>query len=288
MRQLQADSNRNKRKRRRKRAVSRIVTLTLVCVLLIGAVQGLYSIVSEKKDNGPGRQEQQPTTNNTQNKTNEKQPSQPKPEPTAPTENTTEPKADTPLDLDKSQWNLLLVNPWTPIPEGFAVERTTLKNGHSIDKRAYPDLQAMMDDARAAGLSPVICSSFRTMDKQQSLFDKQVNKYLARGYSQSEAEEEAAKWVAIPGTSEHQTALAVDIVSLSYQLLDEKQETTAEQKWLMENCYRYGFVLRYPKDKTEVTGIGYEPWHYRYVGKEAAKAIWEQAICLEEYLAQQS
>ncbi|MBP3292640.1 MAG: M15 family metallopeptidase, partial [Clostridia bacterium] len=108
--------------------------------------------------------------------------------------------------------------------------------------------------------------------------------YLDKGYSQEEAEAEAGKWVAIPGTSEHQTGLAVDIVALSYQLLDRGQEDTAEQKWLMENSYKYGYILRYPTDKSDITGIYYEPWHYRYVGKDVAKELYESGLCLEEYL----
>ncbi|QHI73962.1 D-alanyl-D-alanine carboxypeptidase family protein [Aminipila terrae] len=184
----------------------------------------------------------------------------------------------------RNDWNLILVNPWNKVPDNFGVELTKLKNGQSVDKRIYPELQEMLDAARGEGLSPVICSSFRTMEKQQYLFNNQVNKYVARGYSPEQARNEAAKWVAVPGTSEHQTGLAVDIVSTRYQSLDKKQEETAEQQWLMKNCYKYGFILRYPSDKGNFTGIGYEPWHYRYVGKEAAKQIMEKGICLEEYL----
>ena len=94
----------------------------------------------------------------------------------------------------------------------------------------------------------------------------------------------AARWVAKPGTSEHQTGLALDIVAASYQLLDEGQEDTAEQKWLMENSWKYGFILRYMKDKTDITGTSFEPWHYRYVGVEDAQKITAQGVCLEEYL----
>lgn len=189
-------------------------------------------------------------------------------------------------DLSKElPWNLILVNPQNKIPEGFSVKLVELKNGHAIDERAYPDLQQMMDDARAQGLSPLICSSYRTMEKQTNLYNNLVKKYQSEGLSEANAKIEAAKWVAIPGTSEHQCGLAVDIVATSYQQLNKKQENTAEQQWLMKNSYRYGFILRYPEDKVAVTGIGYEPWHYRYVGKEAAKEIFEQKICLEEYLA---
>ena len=97
-------------------------------------------------------------------------------------------------------------------------------------------------------------------------------------------EAEAARWVARPGTSEHQTGLALDIVAASYQVLDEKQEDTAEQQWLMENSWKYGFILRYPSEKSGITGIGYEPWHYRYVGRAAAAEIHCAGVCLEEYL----
>lgn len=186
--------------------------------------------------------------------------------------------------VDGSAWNLLLVNPWHKIPDGFTVELTELQNGHAIDSRAYPDLQAMMDAMRAEGLSPLICSSYRTQEKQERLFQNKVNQYLSQGYAEEEAENAAGKWVAVPGTSEHQTGLAVDIVSLHYQVLDEKQEETPEQQWLIENSYKYGFILRYPEEKSEITGIGYEPWHYRYVGIEAAKEIYERGISLEEYL----
>lgn len=181
-------------------------------------------------------------------------------------------------------WNLILVNGAHPLPEDFQIpELTRLRNDHAIDSRAYPALQEMMDAARAEGLQPLICSSFRTWDQQERLFSNKVQSYLNQGYSQTEAEESAAYWVARPGTSEHQAGLAVDIVDVNYQLLDERQEETPVQLWLMEHCAEYGFILRYPTDKSDLTGVGYEPWHYRYVGEAAAKEIMEQEICLEEY-----
>ena len=186
--------------------------------------------------------------------------------------------------VEEDAWQLRLVSAAHPLPEDFEVpELTKLKGGHAIDSRVYPALQQMMDDCRAAGLNPVICSSYRTHDKQEELFRKKVNTLRKQGYSQEEAETEAARWVARPGTSEHETGLAVDIVDKSYQLLDEKQEQTPVQQWLMAHCAEYGFILRYSVEKSDLTGIGYEPWHYRYVGVEAAKAITEQGLCLEEY-----
>ncbi len=188
------------------------------------------------------------------------------------------------MTTDTSEWYLLLVNSWNRIPDDFSVELKQLKNGHAIDERAYPDLQDMMDAMRAEGLSPLICSSYRTNEKQKTLFDNKVSQYVSKGYSKTAAEAEAGKLVAVPGTSEHQTGLAVDIVDTSYQILDEQQENTQVQKWLIENSYKYGFILRYPSDKSDITGISYEPWHYRYVGKIAAKEMYEKGVCLEEYI----
>ncbi len=182
------------------------------------------------------------------------------------------------------EWNLILVNPWNPLPEDFTAELQTVENGHSVDARIAVYLENMLADARTQGLSPMICSSYRTMEKQQTLYANKVNEYLSQGYTQENAESEAGKWVAVPGTSEHQTGLAVDLVSSSYQILDQKQEKTPEQKWLMENSYKYGFILRYPNNKREITGIYYEPWHYRYVGYKTAKEIYEKGLCYEEYL----
>ena len=181
-------------------------------------------------------------------------------------------------------WQLLLVNPWNALPDGYSVTLVQLKNGQSIDERCYLDLQNMMDDCRAEGLHPLICSSYRLPEKQQQLFDTKVNSLLTQGYSYNQALELAASEVATPGTSEHQTGLAVDIVDEGYQLLDASQEGTATQQWLFANSWKYGFVLRYPSDKVALTGILYEPWHYRYVGKEAASEMFERGLCLEEYL----
>lgn len=196
----------------------------------------------------------------------------------------TEPSIPTPERED--DWMLTLVNPWTPLPEDYTCTLTQLSNGHSVDERCYPDLQAMMDACRAAGLKPVICSSYRSREKQEELFQSKVDRLIAQGYSRENAKTEAAKSVALPGTSEHQLGLAVDIVDLSNQNLDSTQEATAVQQWLMAHSWEYGFILRYPNDKSELTGIIYEPWHYRYVGKDAAAEIYRQGVCLEEYLKQ--
>ncbi len=201
---------------------------------------------------------------------------------------TTEPvsnsESSTKEESDAIPWNLVLVNSDTPLPENYEINVKQLDNGQAVDERCYDALQNMLKDCRRAGLRPVICSSYRTQEKQQMLFDNQVEKWKNQGYSVNEAKMQAGKLVAVPGTSEHQLGLALDIVDISYQLLEEEQENTPTQKWLLENSWKYGFILRYPKDKTDITKISYEPWHYRYVGKKAAKEIFDAKICLEEYL----
>ena len=195
---------------------------------------------------------------------------------------------DRPAPVVTSDWAMTLVNWETPLPDHFTVPALIeLRNDQAIDSRAYPALQAMMDDARAAGLQPLICSSLRSWADQEQLFEQEVQNWLAQGYTRENAEAQAAMWVARPGTSEHQTGLAVDIVDMSYQILDEGQENTPVQKWLMAHCAEYGFILRYPTNKSDYTGVSYEPWHYRYVGIDAAKEIMVDGLCLEEYLLQQ-
>ena len=188
------------------------------------------------------------------------------------------------IPISQPDCRLLLVNPWNPLSDSFTPYLEELENGHAVDMRIASDLKDMLEAAEAEGLSIIICSSYRSSETQQALYTQKVNQYLAEGFSQEDAEREAGRWVAVPGTSEHQTGLAIDLVALSYQILDEKQEETPEQKWLMENSYKYGFILRYPSDKSHITGINYEPWHYRYVGEEAARVIYENDLCLEEYL----
>lgn len=179
---------------------------------------------------------------------------------------------------------LTLVNFENTIPKDWKVDLVQLNNGQSVDRRIYDDLIAMLQSAKSEGLNPLICSSYRTNEKQEQLYQNKVSEYLSQGYSKVEASDKAAFWVARPGTSEHQLGLAVDIVSTKNQRLDRSQENTVEQQWLIQNSWKYGFVLRYPTNKNSITGVGYEPWHYRYVGKEHAKKINELGVCLEGYV----
>ena len=193
-------------------------------------------------------------------------------------------KKEKDIDSNTTDWELLLVNKNHNVPEGYSVELEEVEEGHQVDRRIAESLKQMLSDARKEGLSPIICSSYRTNEKQQKLYNNKVKEYKRWGYNSEEAKELASYWVAIPGTGEHETGLAVDIVSRDYQILDEKQEQTDVQKWLIENSYKYGFALRYPTDKKDITMINYEPWHYRYVGIDNATYMKEHDLCLEEYI----
>ena len=185
---------------------------------------------------------------------------------------------------DGDDWKLTLVNKSHFMEEDYEPVLAEIENNYYFDIRAVESLKEMLAVGRKEGLDFWICSAYRTNEKQTQLFENKVNRLMAEGLSYNEAYEEAKTVVAFPGTSEHQLGWAVDIVAKDYQQLDEKQARTDEAKWLAERCWEYGFILRYPVDKTEETGIIFEPWHYRYVGEEAAKEITEQGICLEEYL----
>lgn len=186
---------------------------------------------------------------------------------------------------DEEDWRLRLVNATHPLEEDYQPELADVGRGYKFDARAADQLITMLEDCKDAGLTPLICSAYRTREKQRSLFEKQVNKQRANGLAGQEAVSAAAEVVASPGTSEHETGLAVDICALDYQLLDEGQEKTPEYQWLKAHCAEYGFILRYPPNKTEITGVIYEPWHFRYVGKDVAKQIMDQGLTLEEYLS---
>ena len=176
------------------------------------------------------------------------------------------------------EWNLIVVNRWNELPEDYDVELTELSNGQMVDSRIYPYLQEMFDAARTEGVYPVVREGYRTAEEQQEILDDKIQNYINQGYSQVKAERTAKEWVALPGTSEHQLGIAVDINA-------DKSKCSNEDVygWLTENAYKYGFVLRYPPGKQKITGTSYEPWHYRYVGKEVAREIYEREICLEEY-----
>ena len=181
-------------------------------------------------------------------------------------------------------WNLVLVNGSHPMKKEYVPELTEIQPGYSVDTRIANAARKMLADAEKEGLHVEICSAYRSVERQEQVFGDSMKDRVKDGMSYWEAYEETALNVALPGTSEHALGLALDLISNQYSELDEKQQETKEAKWLAENCYKYGFILRYPPEKTNITGIIYEPWHYRYVGKEHAAKIQELGVTLEESL----
>ncbi len=181
-------------------------------------------------------------------------------------------------------WNLVLVNGSHPMKKEYVPELTEIQPGYSVDTRIANAARKMLADAEKEGLRVEICSAYRSVERQEQVFGDSMKDRVKSGMSYWEAYEETALNVALPGTSEHALGLALDLISNQYSELDEKQQETKEAKWLAENCYKYGFILRYPPEKTNITGIIYEPWHYRYVGKDHAAKITELGVTLEEYL----
>ena len=173
-------------------------------------------------------------------------------------------------------WNLVLVNRTHPVPEDWEVTTVQLPNGTAVDERIYVPLMEMFEAARGvnAGMLPNVESGYRSAKRQQEIFDSYMANYLAQGWSEAGARAETEKWVAVPGTSEHQLGIAVDVSGAVYAIYG----------WLQQHCWEYGFIHRYPPDKTDITGYSGEEWHYRYVGKEAAREIHELGLTLEEYL----
>lgn len=193
-------------------------------------------------------------------------------------------RLDIPFPVDTKEWNYILVNGSTPLEEDFAPRLTRTRNGKLVDSRIKGPLEQMLDAAAEAGHRLVICSAYRDQEKQAGLLEARAAQLERSGMTSREARREAGRQLETPGSSEHHTGLAVDIVGADYQVLDEGQAMTQEARWLAGHCAEYGFILRYPEDKEEITGIDYESWHFRYVGKQAARFIQENRLCLEEFL----
>ena len=189
------------------------------------------------------------------------------------------------LEEPSEDWKLVLVNKWNEMEAGYVPDLTVLAEGHKVDSRIADSPMDMIHAAKKDGYYIYILSSYRDMEKQIDLYEAEVEKWIREGYEQEAAEEKAGTVVAFPGTSEHHLGLAVDLVSSEHIKLDQDAEKTKGYQWLVAHCQEYGFILRYPNNASDITGIIYEPWHFRYVGEVAAAEIMEAGITLEEYLA---
>ena len=186
---------------------------------------------------------------------------------------------------EKQEWYLLLANPDHALPAGFAPETEIVQNSYKMDVRVAPAAREMIAAAKSDGVDLLVCSAYRSIEKQTTLFNNMKQDYLAAGMSEQEAYAKTANAIAVPGTSEHHTGLAADIVTPAHQTLDPQFADTAAGQWLVDHAHEYGFILRYPADKQDITKIMYESWHFRFVGKTHAKLMRENNLCLEEYLA---
>lgn len=205
-----------------------------------------------------------------------------------------------PADIFKHGRTLMLLNRQYELPENFKWDLVYWANGNSVDamylnceehnsvkavdRAAYQPLKNMFADAEKAGVPLQLVSAYRSIYLQDKLFTRSVNSYISQGYSESEAINKANYSRTFSGTSEHNTGLGFDILERGNFTLSTSFENSAQFRWLMENAENYGFILRYAKDKTNETGIMYEPWHFRYVGVEHAKEINRLGLCLEEYI----
>ena len=187
------------------------------------------------------------------------------------------------------EWATRLVNAANPLPEDFSVKTVNIEGyeNRPFDARAATALEEMLADAEAAGNKLYLVSGYRSVARQKALFERKVASFVEEGLPREQAEKNAAQWVARPGTSEHNLGLAADIVSADWYSnhsdLTADFEQTPQFAWLKAHCAEYGFILRYPQGKESITGVTYEPWHYRYVGREAAQIIMQRGITLEEY-----
>ena len=188
-------------------------------------------------------------------------------------------------DLYARQESLLvLVNKERELPASWQpLLRSICKGRLEAADILYEDLCDMLEAGEQAGYQYWIASAHRDRAYQQGLVDEDVEKYMSKGYSYETALRKTYEYTMPPGRSEHETGLALDILCSTNTIMDESQKSEPGNRWLVEHCHEYGFILRYPEDKERITGINYEPWHFRYVGKEAASYLTQKGWTLEEF-----
>lgn len=184
--------------------------------------------------------------------------------------------------FDPSDWKYVLVNKDNQIEDSFDIETVTY-GGYKVDKKILDSLKDMFAAAKAEGYNLTMASGYRTKSDQVFLYNRKINQYKNMGYSADEAASLASLYVTPPNTSEHQTGLAVDILSSTHPKMNLDFGNTKEAEWLKAHCQEFGFILRYPEGKEDITMINFEPWHFRYVGVEAAEYITESNLTLEEF-----
>lgn len=271
-------------RRRRRQNNRRTLVFVIILFLLILLCIFLFAKLGGKKENSSSQGGASMSTGSSSSSSQIISPDDSTSEP----DSTSSEPSSAAVNVNPTDWRLVMASAAHPLGKDYQVELATVTGSYKVDARVLEPLNEMISAAKADGVSLAITSAHRTVQRQTELYDAKVAEYVGYGYSQSEAEAEAAKWVAPPGTSEHNTGLALDIIYPGYYEeygdLNENFEKSDAFAWLSGHAEEYGFVLRYPKDKQDITGITYEPWHYRYVGVENAKAMNAAHQCLEEYL----
>lgn len=186
-------------------------------------------------------------------------------------------------EFDSTDWRFVLINKQHPIPENYEFNLGRTKATIRCDDRIIEDLLLMLQAAQREGFNLGVRSAYRTADRQESNFNDRIKDYMRQGLSYMEAYKKTSQVITVPGCSEHEIGMALDITSDNYIPLLQGFAETEEGQWLAEHSHEYGFIVRYPLGKEYITGIEYEPWHFRYVGREAAKIMYDENICLEEF-----
>ena len=247
-----------KRKLNKKKVAATIGIFLAIIIFIVKVNQKDETVETSSKDN------------NTQvSLANEKIQNQPQPE-----------ESEVKVKKEITDWNLRLANYENILPDDFEVEVAEISDSREFDARAIKYLKQMINDMLNDGISNVwVQSAYRSVERQKELYDNSIQKYLKQGKTRDEAEKLTEEYINKPGASDHNLALAVD-----FNNVDNKFEDLDAFKWLQENAEDYGFILRYPKHKEDITKISYESWHWRYVGEEHAKKMNELDMCLEEYI----
>lgn len=216
-------------------------------------------------------------------------------ETTAPPETSIPAQTNAPT-ADKNNWALYVIGNDNPLPDNFSVETKLVSNGGQLDVRCADYAIEMLKDASDQNVGLYVTSAYRSIQKQAENMESYINTLMSQGYTKEAATEQAHKEIALPGHSEHNAGLAMDIVSDNYWSshtdLEESFDQLPQYDWLIKNSWKYGFILSYPKGKEEITGFIYEPWHYRFVGLEHAEKIHEvyeetgEFLTVNEYIEQ--
>lgn len=279
----------NNKKGISKRALrTKIILLVILAVIMIPLII-LYKTVGDTTPRIKlyNRNQTESSSENQEEQTAEPQ-TEPQTEPAAeepqavPETKAAEKKSATVIPItDAEKWNLAIINTKYPLPDSYVPTLSNAINGSNIqlDSRVSEHYAEMYAAAKLSGCVLTPYSGYHTYALQETTYNRKVNFYINKGMSAEEANQKASAQVLPAGCSEHNAGLAMDIVSASSDFINTK-----EYKWLCENAHNYGFILRYPEDKTAITGMNFEPWHWRYVGTQAAKEMKEKNQCLEEYL----